>query len=173
MRNNPFVEFTIRIPRNAARGARLDWRLLCHYGTKSAALYRAYLSASAHLDQAARGGHPVTPKIGAPVLDDKGEPRRRKGGGIVRSRHETVPNPSARYVPFLTDADLARMIGFDPDNRRRRHDAREAFERLSADGVLDLRRARRGSQFFGRRPALTDAEVAEICASKRTGKRNR
>ena len=98
---------------------------------------------------------------------------RRKGGGIVRSRHETVPNPSARYVPFLTDADLARMIGFDPDDRRRRHDAREAFERLSADGVLDLRRARRGFQFFGRRPALTDAEVAEICASKRTGKRNR
>ena len=46
-RRNPFVEFTIRIPTAAARGASIDWPRLCVYGTRSAALYRAYLSVSA------------------------------------------------------------------------------------------------------------------------------
>ena len=38
---DPFVEFTVRIPASAARGARLDWPLLCRYGLESAAQYRA------------------------------------------------------------------------------------------------------------------------------------
>ena len=166
-RSDPFVEFTIRIPASAARGARLDWRLLCHYGTQSAALYRAYLSASAHLDQSAHGGHPVTAQIGAPVLDDAGNPRRRKSGALVRSAHDTVPNPSARYAPFLSDADLARMIGFDPDDRFRRRDAREAFKQLFADGVIDLHHGRHGWRMFGPAQSLTDAAVACILDRKR------
>ena len=165
--SDPFVEFTIRIPGIAARGARLDWRLVRHYGTKSAALYRAYLSASAHLDQSARDGHPITAEIAAPVLDAEGKPKRRKGGGMVRSGHDTAPNPSARFVPFLTDADLARMTGFDPTDRFRRRDAREAFELLSADGVLDLQREGRGFRLFGPSRPLTDVSVARIVGRKR------
>lgn len=69
---DPFVEFTIRIPRAAACGARIDWRLVCRYGAESYALYRAYLSASAHLDNSAHRGHPVTRERAAPVLDGPG-----------------------------------------------------------------------------------------------------
>ena len=59
-------------------------------------------------------------------------------GAIIRSSHDAVPNPAAGFVAPLTDADLTRMIGFDPTNRFRRRDARKAFERLHEDGVIDL-----------------------------------
>ena len=35
--SDPYVEFTVRIPAMAARGARIDWPRLCAYGTRSAA----------------------------------------------------------------------------------------------------------------------------------------
>ena len=54
--------------------------------------------------------------------------------------HDTEPNKAARFVRPLTDADLARMIGFDGTDKRRRLDARKALERLDADGVIDLQR---------------------------------
>lgn len=141
--NDPLVEFAIRVPRSGAQGARVDWKLLCRYGNESAALYRAYLSAMAFLDRSAHHGHPITRRVRAPILDQDGKPLRRKDGAIVRSVHETIPNSLARYVTLLHDADLARMIGFDPSDRKRRFDARRAFERLCEDGVIDLSRADR------------------------------
>ena len=41
------------------------------------------------------------------------------------------------------------MIGFDPTDRRRRHDARFAFERMDSDGVIDLQRSGRRFAIFG------------------------
>ena len=49
-----------------------------------------------------------------------------------------MPNPTARFVPTLMASDFARMIGFDAEDRRHRSKAREAFERLAEDGVIDL-----------------------------------
>ena len=150
---DPMVEFTVRIPASAAYGARADWQLLCRYGAVSAPLYRAYLSTVAYFDHSARAGHPITADIAAPVLNDDGNPKRRKGGQIVRSAHDTEPNPAARFVRPLTDADLARMIGFDGDNRKHRLRARKAFEDLDADGVIDLQREGRAlADFWARSP---------------------
>lgn len=146
--NNPLVEFTIRIPAIAAQGAAIDWPTLCEYGNKSAALYRAYLSAVAFMDRSAHNGHGITAEIGAPVLDAKGNPKRRKGGQMVRSKDVKIANKAARYIKALDDKDLTRMIGFDAEDRRRRHDAREAFERLNTDRIIDLRREGRGYRIF-------------------------
>ena len=41
--SDPLVEFTIRIPSVAAKGASIDWPTLCQYGKESSARYRAYL----------------------------------------------------------------------------------------------------------------------------------
>ena len=147
--DDPMVEFTIRIPRSAAHGARIDWPRLQQYGTDSAALYRAYLAVTAHLDKSAVRGFPVTREIGAPLLNAKGQPVRRKGGAIVRSTDEAVANPLTRYVPILSDADIARMIGFDGDNRKHRFLARKALERLEADRVIEIVRERRGLRILG------------------------
>ena len=54
--SDPWVEFTIRVPLSAARGARIDWPLLCRYGQESAALYRTYLIVAHHLDRSAHRG---------------------------------------------------------------------------------------------------------------------
>ena len=135
---DPLCEFTIRIPKAAAHGARLDWPLLCRLGTKSAPLYRAYLAVVSHWDRSSHHGHPITAAIPAPITDKDRKPIRKKGGAIIRSAHETVANPAARFSPELTDADLARMIGFDPTDKRRRLDARRAFERLATEKVIDL-----------------------------------
>ena len=113
---------------------------------------RAYLSAGAHLHRSAHKGHPVTRMIAAPILDANGEPARRKGGAIVRSATEVAPNPQARFVRALTDTDLARMIGHPARTSRgrwQRHRAREVFERLAADGVIDLERAGKAFRIFG------------------------
>ena len=146
--NNPLVEFTIRIPTIAAQGASIDWPTLCEYGNKSAALYRAYLSAVAFMDRSAHNGHGITAEIGAPVLNAKGSPRRRKSGELVRSKGRTIPNKAARYVKALDDKDLTRMIGFDAEVKQRRLDARKAFERLHADKVIDLQRNSQGYRIF-------------------------
>ena len=58
----------------------------------------------------------------------------------MRLAHDMVANPATRFSPKLTDADLARMIGLDPTDKRRRLDARRAFERLATEKVIDLRR---------------------------------
>ena len=148
---DPLVEFTARVPRVAAHGDRLSWPRLLEYGADSARLFRAYLAVVAWLGRSAKRGHPMTRQIAAPVLGPDGEPaRRRKGGAIVRSATERIDNPAARYVgPPLSEADLARMIGFDPTDRRRRGDARAAFERMEADGVIEIERDGRGWLLFG------------------------
>ena len=147
--SDPLVEFTIRIPDSAAHGARIDWPTLCKYGTDSASLYRAYLSATALLDRSAHKGHPITRLLPAPETRPDGKPKRRKGGSIVRSTTELIPNPQGRFVAPLTEADLARMIGLDPDRKQYRHRAREAFERMAADGVIELVREGKGFRLFG------------------------
>ena len=138
--SDPLVEFTVRIPSSAARGARIDWRRLCRYGADSAALYRAYLSVCATMDGVAFKGAPITRRIGAPVLNSDGQPRRRQGGAIVRRSDDSIPHPRAAMAPVWTDEDAARFIGWDPTNRFRRRDARGALERLSHDRVIDLER---------------------------------
>ena len=118
---------------------------MCRYGQESATLYRAYLSAIAYLDRSASKGHGITAQIGAPVLNNDGRPRRRKGGEIVRSAGKLVPNPAARYVGALTSADMVSMIGLDPESKERRRDTRRAFKRLGADGVIDFQEEGRDS----------------------------
>lgn len=149
---DPLVEFTVRIPLSAARGARIDWPRLKRYGADSAALYRAYLSVCAAMDSVAFKGAPITRRIGTPVLNADGQPKRRKGGAIVRRSDVLIDHPRAAMAPVWTDADAARFIGFDPTNRFRRRDARRALERLSADRVIDLDQVSRGRfRLFGAR----------------------
>ena len=153
-RSDPAVQFTVRVPPSAARGARIEWPRMCRYGVESATLYRAYLAVSAHLDRTAHRGHPITAEIAAPLDGPRG-PRRRKDGRIARSRTEQVPNTAARYITPLTDADLTRMIGLDATGRDDRYKARRAFERLAEDGVIDLRRDGTDWWLFGRAPGQT------------------
>ena len=150
-RGDPLVEFTARVPRVAAHGDRLNWPHLLAYGADSARLFRAYLAVTAWLGRSAKRGHPITRQIAAPVHGPDGKPtRRRKGGAIIRSATERIDNPAARYVgPPLSEADLTRMIGFDPSNRYRRRDARTAFERMEADGVIEIERSGAGWLLFG------------------------
>ena len=83
------------------------------------------------------------------MLGADGKPLRKKGR-IVRSKTKRKPNYVTRYVETeLTEHDLARMIGFDPTERQRRHDARFAFERMDDDGVIDLQRNGRHFAIFG------------------------
>jgi len=62
-----------------------------------------------------------------------------------------------RYVRELTDRDLASMIGFDSAKRYDRFKARQAFERLAADGAIKLVRTGPAKQprfrIFGPDPA--------------------
>ena len=127
-RDDPLIEFSVRVPRSAANGARIDWPQLCAYGANSAVIYRAYLAATALLDVSARRGHPQTAEI--PL-------KQQRADG---DKEALAPNPTARFAPKLTNADLARMIGFDATNKLHRARAREAFERLAADEVIDLQR---------------------------------
>ena len=150
--HHPGVEFTIRLPRSAAAGARIDWPRLCQYGKDSAALYRAYLSVCSVLDNSAHKGQPITRQIAAPVIGPDGKRKRRKGGAIVRDSETLIDNPASRFVQLVTDADAARFIGFDPTHHQRRTDARRALERLAADGVIELEPAGRGQfRIFGPR----------------------
>ena len=150
-RGDPLVEFTARVPRVAAHGDRLHWPHLLAYGADSARLFRAYLAVTAWLGRSAKRGHPITRQIAAPVHGPDGKPtRRRKGGAIIRSATERIDNPAARYVgPPLSETDLTRMIGFDPSNRKLRQYARAAFERMEADGVIEIERSGAGWLLFG------------------------
>ena len=142
------VEFHARVPRVSAPGARLHWPTLCRYGALSSRLYRAYLAVSAFLDRAAHAGHPITREIAPVLLDENGKPLVANGR-VVRSLTERVPNRLARFVPFLSDAEVARLVGCDPSDRRRRHEARRAIETLESDGVIEIVRARGGVYLFG------------------------
>ena len=141
---DPGVEFTIRLPRSAAHGARIDWPTLCNYGKESAVLYRAYLSIVALMDRTAYKGAPITKQIGTPILKADGQPKRKHGGRIVRSAAALIPHPNAGMVQALTDADLARLIGLGPAVRVNLTRARRAFERLAADGIIDTERTKDG-----------------------------
>ena len=154
---DPLVEFTARIPRPAAAGARLDWPRLCRYGADSAALYRAYLSVAAAMDRAAYRGAPVTRQIGAPVLDASGRPRRTRGGRVRRRADALVAHPFAALAPRWSDSDAARFVGFDPTQRYARMRARQALERLAADAVIDVRRTARGTFELYAPPRAPDA----------------
>ena len=151
-RDAPLVELTVRIPKVAAHGSRFDWPRFQRYAVESATLARGYLAAVEHMGRSARDGHPITRQIAAPILDANGEPIRRKGGKIVRSKTELVPNPQARFVRALTDTQLARMIGY-PEAKARgrweRHRAREVFERLDADGVIEFAPDGKRFRLFG------------------------
>ena len=147
-RGRALTVFRVSIPRSAARGARVDWSLLTRYGLESACLYRAYLSASAVLDHSARCGHAITRTIGAPVLDAAGN-RKFKDGRPVRNRQEQIANPAARYVGFLSDDDLRRMVGLHDDHPQNRARARSAIERLQEDRVIEIERRADGCiRFF-------------------------
>lgn len=147
-KNENIVEFLVRIPRPAANGARIDWPILCQYGAESALLYRAYLSAIAFMDRSARNGQAITRNIAAPLRTRSGKPRYRDGR-IVRDNQKVEPNPAARYVMSLSDADLARLIGLNGDSRVYRQRARETFKRLNEDGVIDLQHEGNTFWLFG------------------------
>ena len=105
------VSFRFMIPTGAASGARVHWPTLCQYGTESARLYRAYLSACAVLDHTATNGEPL-----------------RAGSGAL-----------ARLVPSFTAEELGRMAGFMVGHRKSRQRGLEAFQRIEADGHIELR----------------------------------
>ena len=131
------VDLRVRIPRAAAHGARIDWPTLCKYRRVSSAQYRAYLSVVALMDRTARKGAPITREIGKPILKADGSPKRKRGGRIVRSTAALIPHPNASLVQAFTDADLARLIGLDPNKRDNPGRARGAFEQLEADGIFE------------------------------------
>ena len=148
----PHVEFIVRIPRSAAHGARIDWPTLCKYGQHSAVLYRGYLSAVEFMHLSARQGQPITQEINKPLLGKDGQPLRAKGGRVRRSTSEVMANPSTRYVRGLTEGELTEMIGLNPGERYHRQRARQAFERLDDDGVIDLEKDGKVWRIFGPTP---------------------
>ena len=134
---DPGVEFTVRIPATAARGARVDIKRLRDYGVQSAVLYRAYLTVATLLDVTARRGQPITRQIGRPELDADGKRMRRPGGSVVRSQ-ELMPHPMARLQKVFTDRAAASLIGFDPGSSDHRRKTRAALGRLHDDNVIEL-----------------------------------
>ena len=129
--SDPVVEFTVRIPKTAAYGARLDWQRLCQYGQVSAVLYRAYLAAVDFMHLSAEQGKAIEQAV-------KGEDGKLQ------------PNPSARYVRGLTKGELTEMIGLDLGKRDNPRRAIAAFERLADDEVIDLERDGSLFRIFGR-----------------------
>lgn len=104
------VTLRIQMPPAAAHGPRLSFPTLREYGSRSAALYRAYLTATAVMDHAARKGQPVTAKH---------------------------PERARQRVPDWNADKLARIIGLSPHRENRRR-ALEAWQQLAADGVIEL-----------------------------------
>ena len=150
--SDPLVRFTLMVPFQAAKGVPINWPLLCEYGTQNAPTYCAYLSASVAMDESARMGRPLTQFIGAPVLNQHGEPkRRRRGGTIIRHKDLFVPNPVAKMVRRYTTDDLTRMAGMKPMNRNHRRSAMDAFYKLHDDGVIDLKKDGNYWHIFGPR----------------------
>ena len=138
------VVLRVSIPAGAARGARVEWERLTQYGAESAPLYRAYLSAVAVLDYSARAGRALTPHVPSPLRDTHGNPQRRKGGAIVRSKVTMMPNPAGRFVRWLSPDDVRAMVGLAADTRTNVKRARDALEHLEADGVVAIERRQDG-----------------------------
>ena len=144
------VTFDVRVPAEAAYGARLNWPELCLCGARSAAEYRLYLALAAVMHRTAFHGAPITRRIGAPELNAHGRPKRKPGGALVRRREVLIEHPKVALVPTLTDRDLARFIGFDPEDRRRRFETRRAVEQLNKRRVIDVDHGARGRmRIFG------------------------
>lgn len=151
-RDDPLVEFTLRIHPQAARGARMDWRRFQHYAAQSATLARAYLAAVDIMGHSQSRGHPQTRQIAKPLLNADGTAKRGKQGHVLRSKTEQIENRHARYVRRLSELDLAQMCGFDIPRRDQRARAREAFKKLHDDGVIELHREDGGFRIFGPQP---------------------
>lgn len=167
------IPVRVAIPASAAAGARVaDWPLLVQHGAEAAPLFRAHLAAVAILDYTARRGHGITQTIEAVVTHEDGRPVRRKGGSFVRDPNRNVPNPAARFVGRLTDDDLRRAIGL-VEHRENRRRARVAFERLHADGVIELRRERDGTVriFAPSRRSQPVTQGAEVESTGDAGRR--
>lgn len=150
------VVLKVNIPGGGGAGAPIDFNRLMRYGAESAPLFRMYLSAVAVLDYSARHGRALTATIPAPVLGADGRPRRRKGGRIVRSATDVVPNPAAQFTVPLTNEDFRVMSGLRGDHPENRRRATGATERLADDGVLALERRRDGRVKFFSGPAHDD-----------------
>ena len=144
---------TVRTPPGAAAGMRIDWPRFRREAAASAIRARAYLSLMALLDRSARNGVAITREIRAPVpLPGGAGPMRGPGGRVVRS-DGLVPNPAARYAPYLPERDLAAFLGMASTGKAK-HDARGAIVALAQgrDAVVELVRERRGWRVFGVQP---------------------
>ena len=96
------------------------------------------------MDRAARFGSVQRPTLRAPVVDADGQPLRRTGGRIVRSRTERVPNTAGiRKARALLPEQLATLVGDDMTRGRANQRLIPFFERLEADGLMTLVRADR------------------------------
>ena len=142
----------VRVPPGAAVGMRIDWPRFRREAAASAIRARAYLSLQALLDRSARKGHPVTRQIrSVSVSPETGKPLRAPGGDFVR-RGPLVPNPAARYAPFLPERHLAAFVG-RASSRAALHDARAAVLAFSRepDPVVELARERGGWRVYAAR----------------------
>ena len=142
-----FIEFTIRIPRSASQGARVDFDRLREYRTTGHLTYKAYLTAMALINRSAKNGNGITAEIGKPILDKDGNELYKKNK-LIRSKTEFIENPLKQYVPNLSDKDLAISIGLDPDNRNDRYKARKTFEYINEKGDIDMRNDGTGIRIF-------------------------
>lgn len=134
------VEFSVRIPRSAAHGDRIDWAALQGYGLKSRPLYCGYLSACAVIGATAHHGHGQTAEIGKPLVGEDGKALYHKGKP-KRDNTALVPNERAeRLVRPHTKRDLARFCAMNPNIREDRRRAVAHFEKIDDDGYIDLRR---------------------------------
>ena len=145
------VPIDISVPPQTGPAIPVNFDRLREYGVQSGLLYRGYLSCLAAMHAGARHGRRQTRLIAAPVINEAtGRPRCRKGGRVVRDKKGgLVANPGARYAPTWTDENAARFLAgvpYDDAVRKKnaprlrylRYEARQAMERLAADGVVDL-----------------------------------
>lgn len=61
--DDPLIEFSVRVLRLAAHGARIDWPWFCAYGKDIEKIDGLYLCVTALLDALARRGHSQTAEI--------------------------------------------------------------------------------------------------------------
>lgn len=145
------VEFSLRVPRSAANGDRIDWEALQGYGMTSRPLYCAYLSACALQGMSAHNGHPQTAEIGKPLVGKNGKALYHDGKP-KRDSKALVPNEiGARFVRGYSSRDLAQFCSMDPEQRMHRTRAVGHFQRLDDDGHIDFRQDGRNWRVFGRR----------------------
>ena len=120
----------------------------------------AYLSLQALLDRSARKGHPITRQIrSVSVSPETGKPLRAPRGGFVRGG-PLVPNPAARFAPFLPERHLAAFVG-RASSRKALRDARAAVLAFSRgpDPVVELVPERGGWRVYAARTAATQFDL--------------